>query len=386
MKAALSDRWIKGMDRAGILEGRERRTVWDEGQKGLGILIHHSGTLAWVLRYSVRGHNGQITLGQWPEMPYAAAKKKAQVMRGQIADGVDPARARAGAVTMKDLAARFEADYLPGLAASTSRTYKMLIRLHILPKVGRVLVEDLALSDVARVHHALRTQERTANQALAVLSRMLNLAERWGFRPVNSNPCPAIGRFPETKRERYLTAAEMADLGERIRGLEGAWNPYAIAALRFAMLTGMRRGEVAGLRWTQIKGDRIILTEHKTAKAGPKTIHLSEPARKILEGLERMLGTPYVFPGERGKSTCLGSLRHLWDKLRAETSFADVRIHDLRHTFASIGVMEGLTLEQIGGLLGHRAAATTKRYAHLMEEAARVAASKVGDEVVRRLG
>lgn len=391
MKVALSDKIIGGLDHSSILEGRERRTLWDASQKGLGLLIHKSGTIAWVLRYSMRGHNGQTTLGQWPDLPYAVAKKKAQSLRGQVADGIDPAKVKDGAKTVKDLAADFEKDYLPGLAASTSRTYKMLIKRHILPKIGRLLADEVALQDVARVHHALRGQPRTANQALAVLSRMLNLAERWGYRPVNSNPCSAIGRFPEAKRERYLTAEEMQTLGDKIRAEELAgWNPYTIAALRFAMLTGMRRGEVAGLKWTQIKGDKVIFTERRedastASKTGAKTIPLNPPAKAILEGLTRMLGSPYVFPGEQG-GPCTGSLKNLWYKLREETTFADVRLHDLRHTFASIGIMEGLTLEQIGGLLGHKAAATTKRYAHLMEEAARVAASKVGSEVVKRLG
>lgn len=382
----IDEKWLRKVDpEKAVPEGKDRVVLWDSGQKGLGLIIYRAGGLSWVLRYSVHGHPGKMTLGQWPDLTYAMAKTKAQKIRGQIADGVDPAR-KADPISFKELVDRIRKDEYPKLADSTVRTYNVLLDSHILPALGRVQVGEINLQDVAKLHHRMRGTKRNANQALAVVSRALSLAETWGFRPPNSNPCTAVERYQETKRTRYLTREEMAALGDALRALEPIWNAYAVAALRFAMFTGMRRGEVSGLKWSQVQGDRIILKQHKTAKAsGDKTIHLSIPARALLDGLTKTLGCPYVFAGEQG-GTCLSSLRRLWDKVRTGTSFADVRIHDLRHTFASIGVMEGLSLEQIGGLLGHKAAATTKRYAHLMEEAATEAASKVGSGVAERLG
>jgi integrase len=382
----LNEKWIRALEPKTLLKRRQERViVWDESQKGLGLVVFRSGNLSWVLRYSVNGKPGKTTLGQWPDLTYEMAKKKAQRLRGQIADGIDPARGKADGVDIEDLFDRMRKDYYPGLAVSTVKSYETLIDLYIVPKLGKIPVDGLALQDVAKLHHSMRHIERSANQALAVLARALHMAETWGLRPPNSNPCPAIQRFTENKRERYLTKDEMALLGDRLRALEPSWNPYTVAALRFAMLTGMRRGEVGGLKWASVKGDRLILKEHKTAKkAGARTVNLAPPAVLILKGLDKMLGCPYVFAGEKG-GTCLASLRKLWDLVREGTSFKDVRIHDLRHTFASIGLMEGLTLEQIGGLLGHKAAATTKRYAHLMQDAAIVAASKTGAAVAARL-
>jgi len=386
MKAELNEKTIRGLEPASVLKGGQERVIlWDESQKGLGLTVHRSGTLTWVLRYSIHGRPGKITLGNWPDVPYSAAKSKAQKLRGNIADGIDPSRAK-DTTTFKDLADRMREDYYPRLSDSTVRTYNMLLDRHILPLLGKLLVDEVALKDAARLHHKLKDQPRTANQALAVLSKALNMAETWGLREPNTNPCTAIQRFREEKRQRYLATLELVELGNRMRDIGPKWNPYSVAALRFAMLTGMRKGEVCALKWQDIKGGKITLKDHKTSKkTGDKVIPVTPPAMKILEEMERMLGTHLVFPGAQGGS-CYHALRSLWDAIRAGTTFEDVRVHDLRHTFASFGVMEGLTLEQIGGLLGHKAAATTKRYAHLMEEAAMTAASKTAEAVADRLG
>jgi len=150
MKAALSDRYIKGMDAAEFVEGRERRTVWDDTQTGLGLVVHRSGTKSWVLRYSLRGRISSVTLGQWPDVPYAQAKAKAQKLRGGMADGVSPARVKKDGLTVADLIERFEDDYIPGLAESTSKTYKQILRYHVAPVIGRMPLEEVGLTEAAR--------------------------------------------------------------------------------------------------------------------------------------------------------------------------------------------------------------------------------------------
>lgn len=219
MKLKLDEKIIRSMVPADYLkDGQERVVIWDDSQKGLGLTVHRSWTFTWVLRYSIHGRPGKVTLGNWPDVPYSAAKGKAQKLRGNIADGVDPSRVK-DAVTVRDLLARLREDYYPSLSPSTVRTYDMLWDRHILPMLGRLLVGEVALADAARLHHKLKAKPRTANQALAVLSKALNMAETWGFREPNTNPCTAIQRFREEKRERYLTTGELVELGNRLRDM-----------------------------------------------------------------------------------------------------------------------------------------------------------------------
>lgn len=386
MKQRISEAWLRTLQPSSVLgEGQERIVLWDARQKGLGLVVHQSGTLSWIVRYSLYGKPGKKALGKWPDVSYEVALKRAQSTRGKVAGGEDPQRKR-GNTTVAKLALRFEKEHCPKLAPSTVRTYKMLLTNHILPKLGKLTLEEVKLGDVGKFHTGLRAHPRTANQALAVISKMLSLAETWGLRDPNTNPCGAIERYAENKRERYLTSEEMAELGKRLVSIEKGMNPYVVAALRVGMLTGMRKGEITKLRWDQIESEGLVFKEHKTAKqAGRKVIPITEPVRAILSDLDKVLGSPLVFPGEKG-GACTQALRTLWEGIRKGTTFEDVRFHDLRHTFASIGVMEGLTLEQIGGLLGHKAAATTKRYAHLMQEAAQQAAAKAAQAVAGRLG
>jgi len=287
-------------------------------------------------------------------------------------------------ITLAKLLDRFLDEHCEAnLRASTTRTYKMLITRHIKPAIGKIPLKDLALGDVGALHHKLRKQPRTANQALAVVSKALNLAELWGLRPPNSNPCSAIVRFTETKRQRYLTPDELQRLETKLDEVlaADAWAP-SVRALRFDLLTGLRLGELEGLRWDQVAEGNTALVfeegEHKTA--GTKVIPLSGPAMEIIKEAsgDRMLGTgaAMVFPSPSGGG-CRAQIRKLWDNVRAGESFEDVRIHDLRHSFASFGVRAGLSLPMIGGLLGHKAPATTARYSHLMTDTGRDAANKI---------
>jgi len=315
-----------------------------------------------------------------------AAAKGQDLQAEKIATRRQEVHAKPKVLTMTDLLDRFLEEHCPGLRKSTTRTYRLLIDRFIKPAVGSVAVCDFVLGDAGKLHHSMRSTPRSANQALAVLSKSLSLAELWGLRPPNSNPCGAIKRFQEAKRQRYLTPDELQRLEGKLDKAvtDGSWQP-AIRALRFGLLTGLRLGELEGLLWTQVNEDRCALIfgalAHKTgSKAGAKIIPLSGPAKAILDEAndDKMLGSGarYVFPGKLGGG-CRAQIRYLWDEMRNGETFADVRIHDLRHSFASFGVRAGLSLPQIGGLLGHKAAATTSRYAHLMQDTARKAAEKI---------
>jgi len=182
-----------------------RYEVSDGGAPGLVLRVSPDGSKTWAYRYRFNGAPHRYTIGAWPTWLPDMARRKAMELQVQVDNGEDPARARDAGVTMADLAKRFVDEHCPSLAASTVRTYRVLLDRHILPAVGKIPVQVFALGDAGKLHHAMRGMPRTANQSLAVVSRMLSLAELWGLRDPQSNPCGVIQRFPETKRDRYLT-------------------------------------------------------------------------------------------------------------------------------------------------------------------------------------
>lgn len=360
--------------------------VADLTARGLYLRILPSGTKAWSFRYSLGGRSARVSLGTWPGMTVPQARDRVYELRDQIKKGKDPASAVLAAKgqvdTMKDLAAKFCLKHGPKLKPSTLRTYEMLLRIHILPAIGRIRVKDLELVHVARLHDKQAATPRTANQSLAVVSKMLSLAETWGLRPSNSNPCGAVERFREERRHRYLTGPELARIGKALTKAEAEqrYQPHVIAAIRLLILTGMRVGELLAMRWEHLdeKTGRQQLPEHKTDARGERTVHLPPEAVVLLKTIPQHKLSPFIFAGA-GKDGTIGStLSHAWQDVREQAKCEDVRLHDLRHTFASEGIARGLTLAAIGLLLGHSTPVTTHRYAHLVADKAAADVAKIG--------
>ena len=224
-----------------------------------------------------------------------------------------------------------------------------------------------------------------ANEAVAVLSRMLNRAEAWGLVPPGANPCRHVARYRRRRRERFLTEPEFRRIGRVLAALEaeGRVPVPAAAALRLLMLTGCRCNEILTLRWDDVRpGAREIRL--RDSKTGPRVVALSPAAGRVLAALPRDAGNPWVIAGRR-PGTRLRHLGYYWHRVREPAGLDDVRLHDLRHSFASRALALGESLPMIGKLLGHSKLQTTARYAHLardsiMESAARVAAS-IGADV-----
>jgi integrase len=216
---------------------------------------------------------------------------------------------------------------------------------------------------------------------------MFTMAEKWGLRPEGSNPCRYVERFPEGKRQRYLSTHELAALGvalakaERLgrRAKEGGESVYAVAALRLLIFTGCRMSEVLTLRWQDVDlgAATIRLPDSKT---GRKEVLLNAPARQLLSHLPRLEGHPYVIAGGRHKDH-LKDLERPWRRIRKLAGLHDARVHDLRHSFASVGAGGGQSLPIIGALLGHTQAATTQRYAHLSSDPLRQASEAIGEKI-----
>jgi integrase len=206
---------------------------------------------------------------------------------------------------------------------------------------------------------------------------MFNIAERCGLRPNGSNPCRHVEKYAERKRERMLSPAELARLGDALVAYDGS--PYAAAAVKLLVFTGARLGEVLGLRWEWIDFERAEV-RLPDSKSGAKTIHLPPPALAVLTELPRIEGNPHVIAGGREGAAWV-NLEKPWRAIRKAAGLDDVRLHDLRHAFASVAASSGMGLPIIGKMLGHTQAQTTARYAHLANDPVKAAAATVAGKI-----
>jgi integrase len=251
----------------------------------------------------------------------------------------------------------------------------------IIPALGNHRVTEVTRADVAKIHHDLRHIPYDANRSLEIISKMFNLAEMWGLRPDGSNPRKHIRKYPEEKRERFLSPAELKRVGEVLREMEseGVELASAVAATRLLILTGCRLSEIMTLQWdhVDVPGKALRLPDSKT---GAKVVHLGQPAIELLDKIERVEKNPWVIVGTKPGAR-LTDLQPFWQRVRARAGLKDVRIHDLRHTFASTAVAAGQGLPMIGKLLGHTQVQTTARYAHLAAEPVKAAAELVASNI-----
>jgi integrase len=217
-------------------------------------------------------------------------------------------------------------------------------------------VTDIERRDIAEFHHSLSHIPYQANRTLGVLSKMFNLAEVWGLRPDGSNPCLHVKKYPEQKRERFLSPEEFAALAKALREIEadGSETQSAINAIRLLMLTGCRLNEIMTLKWgyVDLRGREFRLPDSKT---GAKIVHFGETAAEVLKGIEKLDDNHWVITG-RKEGARLTDLQHPWRRIRARAGLPDVRIHDLRHSYASGALALGEGLPMIGKLLGHAGA------------------------------
>ena len=345
---------------------------------GFGLRVTSSGARAFVLNYRNQGgRERRLTIGSPPAWTITAARKQAAELRYRIDTGDDPLAeldAERNAPTVKDLAERFERDELPKRRPATGLDYSAILRLHILPRLGKLKVAEVSHTDIEKLHRQIAEMAPyRANRTVAVLSRMFNLAIKWRLR--SDNPAIGIERKPEEKRERYLSPAELTRLAEVLATRPG---PSA-NAVRLLLLTGARRMEVLAAEWSQFDLEAGIWTKpaSTTKQAKLHRVPLSAPAWQLLVEMRgKAGGSPFLFPGANGGPQ--RDLKKFWASICKAAAIEGARLHDLRHTYASVLASSGLSLPVIGALLGHSQAATTHRYAHLLDDPLRTATERAG--------
>lgn len=352
--------------------------VWDSQIAGFGVRVMPSGAKTYQAQYRKGGRTRRVSVGRHGKITVDQARKLAQDIMGQVAKGENPAEELSQhrkAPTIAALCERFfDAHVLEHCKPRTQGEYRRAIKLFINPALGSFKVVDVERRDIAELHQKYRDKPYQANRTLGVLSKMFNLAEVWGLRPDGSNPCRHVPKYREIKRERYLSAHELQRLGTTLREVErdGRESVFVIAAYRLLILTGCRLGEIQTLKWSYITENGMELPDTKT---GARRIPLPASARAILGQIPRIPGNPYVIAGKIVGQFAT-DLQHPWQRIRALAGLNDVRIHDLRHTYASNAVSSGMPIQMVGRLLGHSQLQTTMRYAHLADEPVRHAAEK----------
>ena len=369
----------------------EKDTVfWDRDLTGFGVRVYPTGGKVYVAQARGPGGPRRVTVGRYGVIHADEARKRAAHIIARIKAGeeaVPKPLNPAGGPTVAELAKRYLAEYVyVRCKPRTVKTVRSVVCRHIVPALGKLPLASVERKHVAELHQRLSATPAAANQAVRALSAMYKLAESWELVPDGlSNPCRAIAEYPGRRRERFLTEAELDRLGSALDEAEtkGGASASAVAAIRLLMLTGCRKSEILNLRWEDVALDQAEL-RLADSKTGARVVSISEPAVKLLAGLPRLPGDPWVIPG-RKPGTHLRKLDDAWQSVRSRAGLHDVRLHDLRHSFASRALALGEGLTVIGKLLGHARIETTSRYAHLARDSVRESAERVAASIAEDL-
>jgi integrase len=356
---------------------------WDRELPGFGLRAYKSGRKRWIVQLRQRGATRRITIGDPVNLPAPDAREAARKLLAQNAlDGLPqrPPRLVRSDPRFTAYTDEFWRDYSRHWKSSTQKRNRQAIDRTLIPYFGRRHIGTISQTDILAWKESLRDRQGTFNRDLPVLAAMLGYAEKLGYRAKGSNPCKGISRYKRQLPERYLTAKEYRRLAAALAERETVW-PDAIAAIRLLIYTGARVSEISSLRWEWIAPPYADLPDSKT---GPKRLYLNRQALTVLDARKREgPAKGPVFCAREGK---VPALPYAWQTLRRMAAIPDVRMHDLRHSFASVGIMDGISLARVGKLLGHALPETTARYAHLADTAIADAASRVSGSIAAALG
>jgi integrase len=362
-----------------ISPSKGNQITYDTDLKGFGVRITAKGAKSFVLNYRVGGQERRLTIGSYPEWTAAAARKEVEGVKRRIDVGEDPMARRheeRAAATVADLCKLYEERHLPKKRPSSQRDDRSIIGKCIIPRFGKVKAAAIRYSDIEGLHRDLTlAAPYRANRTVALLSKIFSLAIKWEL--VVENPAKGIERNPEQPRARYLEIAEL----DRLLGVLSL-HPHqqAANAVRLLLLTGARRSEVLSATWEQFDLDAGCWVK-PAASVKQKRLHkvpLSLAAIELLRDMRAKANSEcFLFPGKSSNAP-ITDIKKSWASICAKAQINGVRLHDLRHTYASHLASAGSSLPIIGALLGHTQAQTTQRYAHLFDDPLRTATEHVG--------
>jgi integrase len=397
MKTRLTKKVVDG------LEARVNRyDVWDDGCTGFHVRVSPAGSKIFYLVYrDTSGKQRKPRIGEYGKpLTVDAARKIADNWARKIAAGDAPE----GALpmienpTVLDLEKRYMQEYAAKKQKPRTRANnKSYWKCHVLPRFGDRRVRDIEYDDIAALHLEMCEKQTTANRVLEMMTKAFALAEFWNWREKGTNPCEWIEAYPEAKRKRYLTPQESKRIGATLR----TWLTYNRGSkVRFAQLvllliyTGARLNEIMASKISWIDWERGIL-DLPDSKTGQKELMLTAAALEILQQISDNSNSKWIIPGDASKRRKGGGARDedihmvypydLWHALKIDAEIEDLRIHDLRHAYASLALYVTKDLTMVGGLLGHADAKTTQRYAHLMDDPKRFAAESTAEKITEML-
>jgi integrase len=419
-----------------------RYVLWDSEVRGFGLRVNADGSKTYVLKYMIHGQQRWYSIGRHGS-PWTPEQGRSHAIKllGRIEEGADPAAVkkidRAAGILIAELCDSYLAAAEMGQVisrrgagkkASTLATDRGRIERHIKPLIGEKRVKDVVPADIVRLRDAIvagktaidvKTKRRgraivkggrgTATRTLGLLGGVFSYAVKQGYR--KDNPVRGVERHKDQSCERYLSSCEIKRLGEVCAAAEQAhrdflaahvaWqaaggrgpapivsskaeNPVGVAAIRMLLLTGMRKSEVLNLKWDWIDTERNVI-DLPDSKSGKKAVPIGDAALSLLASIQPQAGNPYVFCGAKRGRPLVG-LGKIWHRIRARTNLPGVRLHDLRHTFASFGAGSGTSLQVLGKILGHADTKTTARYAHLADDPLRFGANKISQGIADLFG
>ena len=369
----------------------DRETLWDSSLPGFGVRFSPTGKKTFVIKYrSGHGRNAKqrwFTIGLYGALTLEQARLIAKKRFGEIANDLDPQFSRELTERPKSLndvwKMYLETDAML-VKAATRANYQNAWDQRIAHELGSIPISDLNLSRIERAHRLWRDKPHSANRALALISLLLNFAEKRGLRPIGQNPCRLVKKYKEENRERFLSADELRRLSMALNEVETTHleTPFVTGAIRLLLYTGARSGEILNSRWEYVDWDNALLNL-PDSKTGRKPVILGDSALielRKLRTLNSILPSPFIIQGQK-PSAPVSSLKKPWARICDRAKLANFRIHDLRHTAASLAAGAGLSLHQIGKLLGHTQSSTTQRYAHLAVNDARTSANLLGQKL-----
>jgi len=367
----LKDAYIKNLP----LPSHGYKIYKDCDQKGFGIRVTANGAKTFTLTYTLHGRERRMSIGDFPTWTTVAAREQAKELRRMVDSGTDPLQQKqdkTNAPTVRTLWEYYAKTHLPTLSKHSQVDQQSMFKNYILPAMGTTKLTDVKYHQIQSLHASFNGRVR-GNRILEVVRKAFNLAVRLEW--IAKNPCQGIKWNHEEPRHRYLTQDEIKRLFEvlAVRG-----DDLSAAAVKLLILTGARRGELLRATWSQFDLTEAVWVKPSshTKQKREHRIPLSEEAVQLLRRIKKGSKDKFVFPGRWGNEHQT-DLKKFWDAVRTEAGITDVRLHDLRHTYASILVSSGASLPMIGAMLGHTQPSTTARYAHLFDKPLRAATEQV---------